>query len=263
MRSYIHVAFWISLTEQRHCGVDNLPPYGDQRRSSDPEFLGKPPDDRLQALVPAYTFNCTGRVTEWKACVEQGGEKERYYIQFQIWRPTGVTGCYQLVGYNEPFGSSFQDIETLLQPFHHCVELVVRENEQIDFHPGDIIGFYTDRLKKDKNPNDGGIQVVGDQHAVMYHEVDVEISDLKTQYAIPALGAEPSACGFQVAATSYLHQLTQTTRGVPVISASFSAGIYYSVIKFLVTVNLEIEMTVKVFVIAKFYIKLCLPKCAS
>ena len=89
-------------TAQQQCGVANLPVFDDRR--IDDEYLGRPDDDRLQAIVPAYTFNCTGRVTEWRACVKPGGNSERYYIQFQVWRPTTcrIPGCYRLVGYNAP-----------------------------------------------------------------------------------------------------------------------------------------------------------------
>ena len=60
-------------------------------------------NDRFQAIVPAYTFQCSGRVTEWRACVQPGGsDNEQYYIQFQVWRSTGIDGCYELVDYNTP-----------------------------------------------------------------------------------------------------------------------------------------------------------------
>ena len=53
--------------------------------------------------MPAYRFQCSGRVTEWRACVHPGGSSSvQYYIQFQVWRPTGIGGCYELVDYNIP-----------------------------------------------------------------------------------------------------------------------------------------------------------------
>ena len=51
--------------------------------------------------MPAYRFQCSGRVIEWGACVQPGSSSsEQYYIQFQVWRPTGIEGCYKLVDYN-------------------------------------------------------------------------------------------------------------------------------------------------------------------
>ena len=86
------------------CSVDNLPsPFGDTTGN-------RPDDDRFQAVVPAYEFQCSGRVTEWGACVERhGGNEEEYYIQFQVWRPSGPSGCYSLVGFNRPVGSNGED----------------------------------------------------------------------------------------------------------------------------------------------------------
>ena len=129
--------------QQQQCGVANLPAFGD--RQGDPDSLGRPPADRLQAIVPAYTFNCTGRVTEWRACVEPGGGRERYYIEFQVWRPTGVLQCYRLVGLNAPPLPIIEEDEVkneneMLRPggpqdgiLHHCVHLPVSEGEQVEF----------------------------------------------------------------------------------------------------------------------------------
>ena len=63
------------------CGVDNLPSPFRDRRNNDPR--SEVPDrDRFQAIVPAYTFQCSGSVTEWRACVQPGGtSREQYYIQ--------------------------------------------------------------------------------------------------------------------------------------------------------------------------------------
>ena len=78
---------------QQQCDVNDLPAFGDSTRDS--EYIGSQRNaDRLQTIIPAYTFTCTGRVTEWRACVDSGATSERYYIQFQVWRPTGVPGCY-------------------------------------------------------------------------------------------------------------------------------------------------------------------------
>ena len=218
-------------TEQQQCGVANLPAFGDRRR--DDEYLGRPPDDRLQAIVPAYTFNCTGRVAEWRACVEQGGRDERYYIQFQVWRPTGVTGCYSLVRYNAPPEPTFigmgevNNADQLLQPgdpLDHCVRLPVSEGEEIEFQPGDVIGYYVDRFREDGDDRDGGgVQVVRDQNVVVYNRIDVPLDDLKTQYAIPDLGPDPSSCGFELEGSdSNLFQMISSTNGAPIISLNLT-----------------------------------------
>ena len=136
--------------QQQQCGVANLPAFGDRRFDAD--YLGRPPADRLQAIVPAYTFNCTGRVAEWSACVEPGGERERYYIQFQVWRPTGVPGCYTMVGYDAPpeptFDGMVHNADQLLQPGDRCVRLPVSENKQIEFKPGMSLATMLTTLEK-------------------------------------------------------------------------------------------------------------------
>ena len=226
-------------TAQQQCGVANLPAFGDRRDDND-EYLGRPSADRLQAIVPAYTFNCTGRVAEWRACVDQGGGRERYYIQFQVWRPTGVPGCYRLVGSNAPPEPTFDGMgevnntDQLLRPvtgrknpLDHCVLLPVSEDEQIEFQPGDVIGYYADRFREknndhdDPDPDNGGVQVVRDENVVVYNKIDVPLDDLKTQYAIPALGPDPSSCGFELEGSdSSLFQLNSSISGAPILNLS-------------------------------------------
>ena len=124
--------------------MDRLPGFGDT------EDRDTPRSDKFQAIVPAYTFQCSGRVTEWRACVAPGGRSsEQYYIQFQVWRSTGIDGCYERVGYNTPLDAD--DTEEFLSPpgdsndpLHRCVVLPVRESQQIEFQSGDVIGYYVD-----------------------------------------------------------------------------------------------------------------------
>ena len=89
--------------------------------------------------------------------MQPGGRDERYYIQFQVWRPTGVPGCYTMVGFNAPPEPTLDGMgevnntNQLLQPgdpLDHCVHLPVSEGEQIEFQPGDVIGYYADRFRE-------------------------------------------------------------------------------------------------------------------
>ena len=146
---------------------------------------------------------------------------DRYYIQFQVWRSTGAQGCYTLVGRNAPPDGA------VLARTGHCVVLPVTENEQIEFQPGDVIGYYADHLqgRHEVNPNDGGVQWITHSNVVVYHTVGVPRSDLKTEYAIPSLEADPAACGFSIAdSTSDLHDLTIVTSGAPIINVTL--GMY-------------------------------------
>ena len=174
-------------------------------------------NDRLQAIVPALNFSCTGRVTEWRACVVYGGPYARYYMQFQVWRSTEVQGCYTLVGSNaSPLGANgVIDVNLLPAPTNLCVDLPIAENEQIEFQPGDVVGYYADHFSSfGVDRTFGGVQWIEDDNVVVYHAVYVPLSDLKTEYAISPLGPDPSA------STSNSHVLAMLTSGAPIITIS-------------------------------------------
>ena len=192
-----------------------------------------PERDRFQAIVPAYRFQCSGRVTEWGACVQPGGDNEEYYIQFQVWRPTGTEGCYELVGYNEPpvdntqEGSEVHSANGVLNPVDHCVLLTVRENEQIDFQLGDVVGYYVDHFRYgnmsddgsgiEDDGSDGGIQWIEDIEVIVHYRDDLPRGDIKSQYALN--GPNPTECGFPVSdITSDLHILSDSSSSAPIIS---------------------------------------------
>ena len=203
--------------------MNRLPVFGDT------EGRNRPDSDRFQAIVPAYTFQCSGRVTEWRACVQPGGISScQYYIQFQVWRSTGIDGCYELVGYNTPLGD--EDSEEFLSPpgdsddpLHRCVVLPVRESRQIEFQPGDVIGYYVDHFRNGFDQNNGGIQwIEGDElEVVVYYRDNLPREDIKSQYAIGITNINPSACGFEISTeTSDLYTLSTVASSAPIISLS-------------------------------------------
>ena len=226
-----------SAGQQQQCSVDNLPEFGDT------DDRDRPDRDRFQAIVPAYTFQCTGRVTEWRACVWPGGRaSEQYYIQFQVWRPTanGVEGCYELVDYNIPLddareeemnvsdSTSIIETEGFLSPLgdngplDRCVVLPVRESQQIEVQPGDVVGFYVDHFRNGDDRTIGGIQWIDtvSTAVTIHYTEDIARVDIKTQYALFPI--EPSSCGFQVSSTTNSHQFSQTAASAPIISLYFS-----------------------------------------
>ena len=190
--------------------------------------------------MPAYRFQCSGRVTEWRACVEPGSmSKEQYYIQFQVWRPTGIEGCYELVDYNIPLddarmneaeisnSSIIMDAEGLLSPprdksdpLRRCVVLPVTGNEQIEFQTGDVVGYYVDRFKNGSDRTDGGIQWIEDSEVAVHYRDDLVREDIKALYAIG--GANPTECGLEMSesVTSYSHTLNTLSTAAPIISLS-------------------------------------------
>ena len=181
-----------------------------------------PDRDRFQAIVPAYTFQCSGRVTEWRACVQPGGmASEQYYIQFQVWRSTGIEGCYDLVGSNSPLDD--EDSEDFHSPpgdsddpLHRCVVLPVRESQQIEFQSGDVIGYYVDHFKRGDDQNNGGIQWIENDDVVVYYRDNLPREDIKSQYDI---SISASVCGFPTE-TNDLYSLSTVASSAPIISLS-------------------------------------------
>ena len=222
--------------------MDRLAPFGDSEERDTPDR------DRFQAIVPAYTFQCSGRVTEWRACVQRGGGGERYYIEFQVWRRTGSTdGCYELVGTNTPQDttetedmdeersgsrSGESNNEVLLSPqggggsdpLDHCVVLPVREDRQIEFQSGDVVGYYVDNKGDDQNDNDDGIQwIVDHDNVVVRYRDNLRRNDMQSYYAIN--GPNPTECGFPISGDSNLYTLADSRSAAPIIDVSISTAL--------------------------------------
>ena len=227
--------FFFVFLELLECSVHRLPEFGSTHDRDKPQY------DKFQALVPAYKFQCSGKVTEWKACVEPGGKiDEQYYIQFQVWRPTGTgDGCYSLVDFNIPLDNAMEEEREISEsniiieaegflsppgnehdPFHRCVVLPVRENKQIEVKAGDIVGYYVDRFRKGiEDKNSGGIQWIEDSgDVVVYYKDRVSRDAIKAQYAID--GHNPTQCGFEILEDVGSYSLSSLHSALPVISVS-------------------------------------------
>ena len=190
--------------------------------------------------MPAYRFQCSGRVTEWGACIQPGGSsREQYYIQFQVWRPTGIEGCYKLVDYNIPLDDAWMseteisdspdiiDAEGFLSPpggnsnpLRRCVVLPVRGNEQIEFQTGDVVGYYVDRFMNGNDRPDGGIQWIEDSEVAVHYRDDLPREDIMTLYAIG--GANPTECDLEMSESvnDGSHTLNTLVTSAPIISLS-------------------------------------------
>ena len=225
----------------QQCSVDNLPVFEDLHGGGS----GIRPDcDRFQAIVPAYTLQCSGRVTEWRACIDPGGRPdEQYYIQFQVWRPTGTTdGCYTLVGYNIPLddamteeesedersasseAASIIDTEGFLSPsgdssdpLRRCVKLLVRDNEQIEVQQGDVVGYYVDHFRDGEDASNGGIRWMQDSNdVIVYYRSELPIEDIRPAYGVG--GPDANSCGFDISGDSVSYTLSISTDAAPIIS---------------------------------------------
>ena len=210
------------------CSVDTLPPFGDTDDRDTPNH------DRFQAIVPAYTFQCSGRVTEWKACINPGGRSiDQYYIRFQVWRPTDISGCYSLVNFNSPVDEDGED-GVLYPPgtndndsLHRCVVLSVPEDQQIEVQSGDVVGYYVDRFRDGEDQDGrGGIQwIEGGNGVAVYYRQETDDDDddelprehIKSHYALG--GVNPTSCGFPMSDNSInSYSLTTSISASPIIS---------------------------------------------
>ena len=224
--SLLHEIALTCAGQQQQCSVDGLPVFGDADKDRE-----RPDRDMFQAIVPAYTFQCSGRVTEWRACVQPGGHSdEQYYIQFQVWRSTGIDGCYNLVDYNTPLDADeslvsesviIMDSEGFLLPGEdnapdHCVVLPVSESQQIEFQSGDVIGYYVDYFRDGQDSDNGGIQWIENNEVIVHYRDDFPREDIKTQYAI---SISPSVCGFPTE-NSNLYSLSSIASSAPIINVS-------------------------------------------
>ena len=178
-------------------------------------------------------------MTEWGACVQPGGSPtEQYYIQFQVWRPTGTEGCYERVGYNIPLDNAneternISDSDTIIEregflsppgdnedPLHRCVVLPVRKSKQIDFMAGDVVGYYVDRFMNDDDRS--GIQCIEDSVVEVYYKDGLPREDIKSQYALN--GPHPTECGVTVS-DSNSYTLSDSCGSAPIISVSIHVG---------------------------------------
>ena len=157
-----------------------------------------------------------------------------------MWRLTanGVDGCYELVDYNIPLDDAREDemnvsnsaviiqAEGFLSPpgdtndpLHRCVVLPVRESQQIEVQPGDVVGYYVHLFLNSNDRTDGGIQWI--YSTEVYYTDDIPRVDIKTQYVLNS-NINPTDCGFQVSDETSNYYLTSTSPAAPIISLSFS-----------------------------------------
>ena len=105
-------------------------------------------------------------------------------------------------------------------PLDHCVVLPVRESQQIEFQPGDVIGYYVDHYKRDEDKDKGGIQwIEGVNDVEVYCRYALQRDDIKSQYAVG--GQNPNQCGFQISGNSVSYSLNSPVSRAPVINLSY------------------------------------------
>ena len=180
------------------CSVNNLPTFQDNIGGGRPhlEF------DQLQVIVPSYTFNCHGRVVQWGACMQPGGNPNNdiYELEIQVLRPLPVGQddilCFSLVGmYSQTGGPNSPPAN-----IDRCIVIDIPEDDQIPVRPDDVVGFYSDFLRND----DGGVQLDTNREDVtVFYQERVNIPP-----------TNPSSCSLIAGANN----IAATTTAAPIIT---------------------------------------------
>ena len=147
------VQYFSPPVQSQEC-VQNLPVFEDQGGGGGIERL-EGGSTGTQTIIPDYSFDCYGNVTQWGAYVERGGPRESYTLDFQVWRRSGggqgTTGEYDFVGSNH-----FSSISAAGRSGGRIWTELVPVEEQIQVLPGDVIGVY---LRGRGNNDDDGVEL--------------------------------------------------------------------------------------------------------
>ena len=177
-----------------------------------------------QAIIPEYSFDCYGNVTQWGAVVKN--RNGVYSLVFQVWRRSeggqGTTGCYTLVGNNH-----FASIRPAWRGRGRILADVPVE-QQIKVHPGDVIGFYVQNTTR----ANGGVQLqqTGDDNE---NDEEEDSSSFGRHAVVTAwygpvstsvvAAAAAGSCMLRVG-TSRGYDLRSSTTALPIITASVAVS---------------------------------------
>ena len=151
-RCTVAASLSLSLSDEVESCLQNIPDFKDY--SDGTHLLA-----RTEAIVPAYTFNCSGVLTEWGAYVKPGDPVQTYYIQFQVWRPSLANGCYVSVGHNL-LSEGRPDI-------NGQIVLLVQDENQFTVQPGDVVGLHVG--------GSGGVQMTTDADSTVVWHTEEEL----------------------------------------------------------------------------------------
>ena len=191
-----------------------LPPFMDYRLS---ELRSETIPELHQAIIPSYRFTCYGNITEWGVDIlPAGGMHDGFYnLDLQVWRPSPTvqtTGCYSLVGINR-----FTSVPLPNQ----VAEVTPLPQEQIEFQPGDVLGFNLENTGGD----DGGVVILMDSSErgdSGYETEEVWYADFSNPFfgngeCQLVVGGQPQAGG----------GLNTMTSAAPVLSVAYSKSYMY------------------------------------
>ena len=96
-----------------------------------PKAIALPEANMIQAIIPQYTFNCSGFVTSWVVAVKMRMPRS---MSFQVWRPIGSSNppVYSLVVSN-----AVTSVALSMQTF----SITVPTPSSVLVMAGDVIGY--------------------------------------------------------------------------------------------------------------------------
>ena len=159
------------------------------------------------------------------------GTSARFNFIFQVWRPApnvDVTGCYSLV---DDFISTDIPIGIQPSPTIRVARITPSLADQLQFQPGDVLGFYVESHGEGDNLGDRG----DPNNGVVLRTYGSYTSELVWYGSIGAATTQISqtdSCPYPVGNTGVLNL---RTRAAPVISVSITAYSCYRGLSTLVT----------------------------
>ena len=151
--------------------------------------------------MTSYKFDCNqtytcGNITAWGVDVFRDSlHRSLYVLDFQVWRPSPITGCYNLVGNNR---------FTSVSPSSGVAVVTPSPQDYVQFQPGDVLGFYVEGASA---PTDGVVILTSPSSELVWY----------ASIAPTIASSQNGDCPYSVGRSGILNTLIY---GAPVISVS-------------------------------------------
>jgi hypothetical protein len=172
------------------------------------------PDRRIhhqhQAIIPSYKFNCCGNITQLGVDLnpDRDGVNQTFNFILQVWRPwpspTLKAECYSLVNDHSITSTSIGPNSQTGQ----VANVTHLPHNQLQFEPGDVLGFYVESHGPNSSNDDNGVVVLNDSS---------HTSELVWHGRITARTSQSGSCPYRVGTSGVLNT---STHAAPVISIS-------------------------------------------
>ena len=168
------------------------------------------PDRRIhhqhQAIIPSYKFNCCGNITEWGVDLspERENKSKTFNFILQVWRPSPTIqtdSCYSLI-------NDYRITSIVINQTGPVATVTPPPQNQLQFEPGDVLGFYVESHGSGSSDDDNGVIVLNNGS---------HTSELVWHGRITSLTSQSGGCPYRVGTSGLL---STSTHAAPVISIS-------------------------------------------